>query len=379
MARKAFVCSLLACGAVLAGLADVPVWNALGDRKATVAFFAEHEYGVRPVERPPHLAFEAEEPDAVVMDGAAVRKRVRVTYGGKYGTNSFVVTAFVPAKVKSPAPAFLLICNRDPAENIDPTRTKKSGFWPAEEIVRRGYAAIAFYNGDIAPDRNTGNTVGVFACFEDVNEKYRPLNRWGTISAWAWGASRVMDWVETEPTLDARHVAVVGHSRGGKTALWTAATDVRFAMACVNNSGCSGAKLNRMELPKSEHIVDIFRTFPFWFCPRYTEAVNRDTEVPWDQHQLLATVAPRLLCVASATEDHWAGQRGEFESCRLASPAWEAVGKKGLCTDAFPKPDAPIQAGDVSYHLRTGKHDLSSYDWGVYMDFADKHGWTKKR
>jgi len=369
-----FAAVLLACAAN----ADVPEWNALGDRTATCAFFAEHEFGVRPVERPSCLTFAPDEPDVIMMDGAAVRKRVRITYGGKYGTNSFVVTAFVPRK-DAPVPAFLLICNSKPSVRTDHTRRVKDGFWPAEEIVRRGYAAITFFNGDVAPDRNTDNTVGVFECFDNVRCGMRPLNRWGTISAWAWGASRVMDWIETEPTLDARRVAVVGHSRGGKTALWTAATDMRFAMACVNNSGCSGAKLNRMDLPKSEHVVDIVKRFPYWFCPRYRESVNREAEMPWDQHQLLATVAPRLLCVASATEDHWAGQRGEFESCRLASPAWEVQGAKGLGTNEFPPPDRPIQLGDVSYHLRTGKHGLTSYDWGVYMDFADKHGWTEKR
>jgi len=373
---KTGMCVLAGFSAAVS-LAEVPAWNALGDRETTVGFFAEHEFGVRPVERPAQLSFSPVEPDAVMMEGAAVRKRVRIAYGGPRGTNSFIVTAFVPTARKASSPSFLLICNRDPVENCDPTRTKKSDFWPAEEIVRRGYAAIVFYNGDIAPDRDYGNTRGVFPCFEDVSEQYRPVNRWGTISAWAWGASRVMDWIETEPSLDARRVAVVGHSRGGKTALWTAATDVRFAMACVNESGCGGAKLNRADLPESEHIVDIVKRFPFWFCPRYIEAVNRDADLPWDQHQLLATVAPRLLCVGSAQGDPWAGPLGEFESCRLASPAWEATGRKGIGVKAFPEPEVPIQVGDISYHLRRGRHGLTSYDWSVYMDFADRHGWTK--
>ena len=180
--------------------------------------FTAEEYGRRPVERPAALAFETAEPDKVMMDGKALRKRIRVMYAGPYGGGSFVFTAFIPRQDR-PAPAFLLICNRDPDENIDPERTTKSGFWPAEEIVERGYAAIAFWNGDIAPDRNTGNQIGVFAAFDDVAANTRKADSWGTLSAWAWGASRVMDWIETEPSLDAKHVAVVGHSRGGKTAL----------------------------------------------------------------------------------------------------------------------------------------------------------------
>lgn len=355
-------------------LAEVPAWNAMSPQ-ATYDWFMDQEYGVRPkgVDKPQHLRFSSIVPDKVMMDGAAVRKRVRIEYGGRYGTNSFAVTAFIP-RTKGPHPAFVLICNRAPEDNIDPERIRKIDFWPAEELVARGYAAIAFYNGEVAPDLNSGCTEGVFACFERKRE-YRPRNSWGTLSAWAWGASRVLDWIETEPTLDAKHVAVVGHSRGGKTALLAGVTDKRFAMACVNDSGCSGAKFNRLDLPKSEHLKDICSVFPFWFCGNYIRWVNRDAEIPCDQHQFLALMAPRLVAVASGSEDDWAGPRGEYESCVRASGAWEAQGVKGFVSDGFPAPDTPQQEGSVSYHLRTGKHGLTGYDWKCYMDFADRHGW----
>ena len=380
--RVAFLGVGLFCGVATAGtryLSDVPAWNALGTREEGVRLFKEKVFGVRSVERPKNLAFSFDAPDRVMMDGAALRKLVRISYGGPFGTNSFRAVAFIPktASAEKPVPAFVLICNRDPGEDIDPERVKKSGFWPAEEIVRRGFAAIAFFNGEIALDRNTGNTDGVFACFEDVTVEYRPKNRWGDISAWAWGASRVMDWIETEPTLDARHVAVVGHSRGGKTALLAGVTDRRFAMACSNDSGCSGAKLNRLDLPKSEHLADICSVFPYWFAPNYIRWVNLDAEMPCDQHQFLALMAPRLVAVASASEDAWAGQRGEYESCVRASGAWEAQGLKGFVSDGFPQPDTAQQAGSVSYHLRAGKHNLTLFDWTRYMDFADRHGWRR--
>ena len=355
-------------------LSDVPDWNAKSAEE-TRQWFLDQEYGVRPkgADKPAHLKFATACPDRVMMDGTAVRKRICIEYGGKYGTNAFAVTAFIPNR-KGPHPAFVLICNRDPAENIDPERVKKIDFWPAEEIVARGYAAIAFYNGDVAPDYNCGNTEGVFASFER-KRPYRLRNGWGTLSAWAWGASRVMDWIATEPTLDARHVAVVGHSRGGKTALLAGVTDRRFAMACVNDSGCSGAKLNRLDQPKSEHLADICSVFPYWFAPNYIRWVNRDAEMPFDQHQFLALMAPRLVAVASASEDAWAGPRGEYESCLCASGAWEAQGLKGFVTDGFPPPDTAQQEGSVSYHLRAGKHNLTLFDWNRYMDFADRHGW----
>ena len=343
-------------------------------RPAIKELFEEQVYGRRPVERPPHLVFSLAEPDAVMMDGAAVRKRIRCEYGGKYGTNSFVFTAFIP-RVGRPSPSFVFICNRNPDENIDPTREKKSGFWPAEEIVRRGYAAIAFWNGDITPDRYHGNTLGVFAAFEDVNRMYRTAKGWGVLSAWAWGASRVLDWIETESTLDAQHVAVIGHSRGGKTALVAAAWDERFAMACSSCSGTGGAKLNHVDLPSSEHIRDSVRSRSFWYCHNYKTWANLDHMAPFDQHMLVAMIAPRLVCIGSATEDPHAGPYGEYCTARYASYIWTIFGRKGFVSEGFPSPNTPQQQGDISYHIRDGKHDLTAYDWGVYMDFADAHGW----
>ena len=360
---------------------DVATWE--GKRRAEILEFFTHEvYGRRPVGRPADLAFTAAEPDKVMMDGQAVRKRVRASWSGPHGTWSFVFTAFIPRAATQtggvPVPAFILICNRPPDENIDPTREKKSFFWPAEEIVDRGYAALAFYNGDLAEDRkNSAGTNGVYRIYGP-----RGTDGWGALSAWAWGASRVMDWIETQPSLDAKHVGVVGHSRGGKTALLAGVTDPRFALACSNDSGCSGAKLNHINLPKSESIRAIHRAFPYWFSPVYAKWVGRETEMPFDQHEWIALMAPRLVAIASATKDDWAGQLGEFQAARLASPAWELYGKKGLVAPENPptvgnRPTDGLvcQEGSVSYHIRPGKHTLSTYDWHRYMDFADRHGW----
>ena len=343
-------------------------------------FFAEM-FGKRPagVDRPSVLRFEKAEPDREMMDGKAVRKRIRCTYGGRYGVTNFVFTAFIP-KAEKPSPAFLLICNRKPDDNIDPTRAKLSYFWPAEEIVNRGYAAIAFWNGDLAPDdKNPVFTNGVYTIYGD-----RGPDSWGALSAWAWGASRVMDWIETEPTLDARHVGVVGHSRGGKTALVAGVTDRRFAMACSNCSGCSGAKLNHIDLPKSESVRVITRAFRHWFSLKYDAWADREREMPYDQHEWIALMAPRLVAIASASKDDWAGQLGEFHAARLASPAWELYGKKGLVAPENPPTvgDRPAdglayQEGCISYHIRPGTHTLSAYDWHRYMDFADRHGWRE--
>jgi hypothetical protein len=305
-----------------------------------------------------------------MMGGRSLRKRIVLRYSGPGGAGAIRVTAFIP-KAARPAPAFLLICNR-PEKNIDPARVEKSPFWPAEELVARGYAALAFYNGDVDPDTFDGFTNGVHGVFQP-DPRARTADSWGTIAAWAWGASRVMDWIETEALLDAKRVAVVGHSRGGKTALWCGATDTRFALTVSNDSGCGGAKLNRMELPKSESIDRITTAFPHWFCETFKRYGANPDALPLDQHMLIALLAPRLAYVASASADDWAGQPGEFRSCQLASPVWQLYGLKGLDGDAFPPPDTPLHGGCVGYHLRTGKHDLTLYDWQRYMDFADKH------
>ena len=359
---------------------DVATWE--GKRRAEIReFFTREVYGRRPVGRPADLRFEAVEPDRTMMDGTALRKRIRASWTGPHGAWSFVFTAFIPKSAVAggaPAPAFLLVCNRSPDGNIDPTRVKKSDFWPAEEIVARGYAALAFYNGDLAQDkRNPAGTNGVYRI-----DGPRGEDGWGALSAWAWGASRVMDWIETEPTLDAKHVGVVGHSRGGKTALLAGVTDPRFAMACSNDSGCSGAKLNHIKLPKSESVAAITRAFRHWFSPAYGKWAGRELEMPYDQHAWIALMAPRLVAVGSATKDDWAGQLGEFHAARLASPAWELYGRKGLVAPETPPTvgDRPAdglvcQDGFVSYHIRTGAHTLAAYDWHRYMDFADRHGW----
>ena len=357
-----------------AKVTSVETWEKVR-RPELLDVFLANEYGRRPVERPDTLKFELAEPDKPMMDGKAIRKRVRVSWKGPLASQSFVFTAFIPVTAKErPAPGFILICNRPASENIDPERVKKSEFWPAEEIVSRGYAALAFWNGDVAPDDPKGNcSKGVHACWA----KERTADSWGALSAWAWGASRVLDWVETEPLLDAKHFGVVGHSRGGKTSLLAGATDTRFAMACVNNSGCSGAKLNHIVLPKSESIARITKVFPHWFCLNYRQFSGKEFEMDFDQHMLVALMAPRAVAIASASGDAWAGQRGEYASALLASPAWELYGKKGLVSSGFPNPGEARQDGTVSYHFRPGKHNLTLHDWNRYMDFADRLGWKR--
>lgn len=321
-------------------------------------WFFENEYGVLPAAaEAPDVTFEDVAPPRPAFGGIAVERRVRVSCKGPCGAFAFEFLSFIPVK-ESPSPAFLLIATRDiHDQGNDFAQIQETGYWPAEEIVRRGYATAAFFNHDVVADTYTPETAfasGVFAAFEKPSE--RTPQSWGALRAWAWGASRVLDWMEGEPAIDASRVAVVGHSRGGKAALVSGVADPRFAMVCSNCSGTGGARIMHIDLPKSEPWTSwAYFGVQYWFAPAAT-----DPGISWethDQHQFLALVAPRLLCVRSKTLDDWAGPDGERECVRLAKPAWELYGA----------------GGNIAYSIAEGRHSLDRRDWAAYMDFAERH------
>ena len=345
----------------------------LRSRAEMLDFFERNVFGRVPeAARNPALTFEAIAPDAPAMEGRAVRRRIRIRYAGPGGEGHFDLLAFIPADATAdePVPAALLLCNRDLTENLDPERIRRTPFWDAERIVERGWAALALHTGSVVPDNADGFDGHLQSLFLAPGDTKRP-DSWGTLAAWAWCGSRAMDWIETEPRIDSRRVMVAGHSRGGKTALWCAAEDERFAMAVSNCSGCGGAKLNRVSLPNSEHIGQLVSGFPHWFCGNFAQFAGRDGALPFDQHWLVALLAPRLAYVSSATLDPWAGQPGEFLVLKAAAPAWRAAGRGGLPDDTeFPAPDTPVFGDGVGYHIRSGHHTIESSDWDHWLDFA---------
>ena len=344
-------------------------------RPEIVKTLQEQEYGVRPIERPADLAFSETAAPEACYGGKAVRKRIRATYSGPGGKGEMNFSVWIPT-AKRLAPVFIHSSPR-PSETADDINGPRPVYWlPVDDIVSRGFAVAAYCNQEVAADWPGPDvaTSGVFKVFGPQDASKRGPTEWGILSAWAWGMSRILDWVETEPLLDAKRAAAVGLSRNGKTALVAGAFDTRFALTISCCSGCSGAKLNHMQLWESESIKAIM-VAKKWFCPNYKQYVGRDRKMPFDQHWLLALVAPRLIYVSSASEDAWAGQRGEFAALELASPAWRLYGMPGLIAHGFPKADVPLHAGNAAYHLRTGLHDITRYDWQCYMDFAEGKGW----
>jgi predicted phosphodiesterase len=307
----------------------------------------------------------SEDPGA--MSGTATLKRIAITTTNGSRRHRFEVTLFLP-NARRPAPVFLLLNNRPPT-NTDSMRKEKSGFWPAEDMIARGYAIAALQVGELAPDDNGKFRDGILSVLDDP-ARPRPPDAWGALAAWAWGASRAMDYFETDPRIDAKHVAVVGHSRGGKAALWAGAEDERFALVISNESGEGGAALTRRNF--GETLGRITTTFPYWFADRYKSFAGREAELPVDQHMLIALMAPRAVYVASADEDLWSDPRGEFLSLAQSSPVFALWGDPVVRAEDMPALERPLVSGRRAYHVRRGPHNLTPYDWARFADFADR-------
>jgi len=345
-------------------------------RPQTLELFRKFVYGRPPIEAP-KVSFDVVQTDPKALDGHATLKRVRITSADSAGKSfTFEAAVMIPNSRSSPVPTFLLINNRSVA-SADPSRAKKDEFWPVEEIIARGYATAVFRTVDVDPDKDgpkarAAGVRGVWPAGGGVVGH----DAWGTIGSWAWGASRVLDYLRTDPAIDGDRVAVIGHSRGGKTALWAGAQDQRFALVCANCSGRGGASLSRRRF--GETVAAINKGFPYWFCENFKQFDNREDQLPVDQHQLLALIAPRGLCVADADADFWADQRGEFLSLVGAGQVYALYGFEGFKPDEMPPLETPLIRGPMGYHIRRGIHNLTLYNWDRYMDFAD-HLWSGEK
>jgi hypothetical protein len=334
-------------------------------RPELMELFRTNVYGRIP-SAPYKMDFKVINQDTKAINGSATMKQVDITISAEKESLIIHLNLFLPNNIPKPVPVFLLICNRS-SDNIDPTRKVKSEFWPAEEVIARGYGIAAFSNADIDPDNFDEFRNGIHGIMDKVP---RPDDAWGTLAAWGWGASRCMDYFVSDKDIAKDKVAVVGHSRGGKTALWAGAEDQRFAMVVSNESGAGGAAIARRQF--GETVSRLNTSFPHWFCTNYRKYNNNEDTLPVDTHELLALVAPRALYIACASEDLWGDPKGCYLALYNSLPVFRLLGIKSELPQAVPPLDKQIINGEVAFHIRSGEHGLKLQDWNFFMDFADK-------
>ena len=360
-------------------------------RRAEIRALLESQMFGRAPARPADLTFAVDSIDKAALGGRAVRRELSIKARGL----SLHLLLYLPTNATGPVPVFVgLGFNPNQSVSADPgialagtwvqnketklielqpaqedSRGSAASRWQLDMLLARGFGLATMYYGDIEPDIIGAMKRGVRGTYLKPGQEAPDASDWGAIAAWAWGLSRAADYLETDKGVDAGRMALVGHSRLGKTALWAGAMDTRFGIVISNDSGEGGAAISRRVF--GETLADLNNRFPHWFCGNYKQYTGHEGEMPFDSHMLLALIAPRPLYVATAEEDQWADPKGEFLAAVAASEVYELLGKKGVGTVAMPPVNQPV--GDaVRYHVRTGKHDITAYDWRQYLDFAER-------
>ena len=392
-------------------------WNE-NRRPEILRLFQNHVYGYSPkadeLEEFHQISYEAS-----VLQDLAVRKEVTILFEGQAEDFAIHVLLYIPNQAPKPVPAFLglnfngnhtihpesgislhkqwqkLGRNFTPRQILpsEETRGLDRRRWPVEKILKRGYAIATAYYGDLEPDFPGGWRYGIRSALRVRPEALKSAaegfqstvitaadcrgappwaspNEWGAIGAWAWGISRIMDYLERDSDILPTKIILLGHSRLGKTALWAGAQDDRFAIVISNNSGCGGAALSRRCFGETVKLMNLFN--PHWFCGNFKNYNDKEGELPVDQHMLIGLIAPRPLYVASASEDRGADPRGEFLSAWHADPIYALFGLTGLGVEQMPGLNEPV-GETIGYHIRAGKHEMTDYDWNQFLCFADRH------
>jgi hypothetical protein len=364
---------------------DAKSWSSQR-RPEILSLYETEVFGKSPA-APAKLNCEVKNVEKGALGGKADRKVVTVYFGDTRGGPKMDLLVYLPAGAKKAVPVFLglsfsgiyAVAN-DPGvplaphwvrgvkeESPESSRGSAAQRWQVEKILAAGYGLATVDYNEIEPDFVGGMKYGIRPLYFKPGQTEPAADEWGAIAAWGWAASRAMDYLEKDKAVDASRVALFGHSRLGKTALWAGARDTRFSIVIANESGEGGAAISRRNY--GERTKDLNARFPHWFDGNFKKYDAREDEMPFDSHMLMSLIAPRGLYVASAEEDQWSDPRGEFLGAANASPVWALFARKGIGTMEMPGLHQPV--GDhVRYHIRAGKHDVTAYDWEQYLKFA---------
>jgi len=355
-------------------------------RAEVLELFAANIYGHNPTP-PKQLHYEVFDTDQNGLGGKAIRKQITIYFSDKKEGPKEELLLFIPKNSRKPAPVFLIlsftgnhIAAKDPAIKLT-TSWSRTGEkqQPAEDsrgraqldterIISRGYAFATINYADIEPDFKGGYVSGIRPLFAKAGQTSPLEGEWGAIGAWSFGLSRALDYLEKDKDVDARRVVIVGHSRLGKTVLWTGAIDPRFAMVISSCSGEGGASLSRRDY--GERIRNLVTNFPYWFTSTYQRFADNENALPVDMHELITLIAPRPVYVTAGETDRWADPKGEFLACVSAGPVYRLLGGEDLGTIDMPALDQPIMKS-IAFHIHTGGHAITTFDWEQFLKFAD--------
>jgi hypothetical protein len=366
-------------------VADAKAW---GNRRRPeiLALYETEVFGKSPA-KPAKLTYEVKSVEKAALSGTAERKLVTIYFGETHAGPKMDLLIYLPAAATKPVPVILALSfapvhtiANDPGVPLadawvknekkpaaEASRGSASAQWQVDKILAAGYGLAVFYYGDVEPDFVGGMQYGIRPLFFKSGQMQPAPDEWGAIAAWGWGASRAMDYLEKDSSVDSTKVALMGHSRLGKAAIWAGARDTRFSIVISNESGEGGAAISRRDY--GERTTDLNTHFPHWFDGNFKKYNGREDEMPFDSHMLLSLIAPRGLYVASAEEDRHSDPRGEFLGAAYASAAWQLFARKGIGTMEMPGLHQPV-GEHVRYHIRAGKHDVTAYDWEQYLKFA---------
>jgi hypothetical protein len=345
-------------------------------RPQILSLFANLVYGRVPSpESPIETEVHVLNVDKDFMQGKATRKRIALCFKNRNGRAAMTILIYVPNKAAKSVPAFMILAWEDARSSgmdADPKSPGKlKNGWPLGDFLDRGYAVVSVYQQDLVGHNEVQFERGIHPLFYGKGQSFPKAYEWGVITAIGWGAMRALDYLETDKDIDARKVAIMGHSKLGKATLWAAAQDQRFALAISAESGCAGASLWRRR--SGETLEKMVTRFPYWLCRNAWKFANHEDDLPVDQHMLLALIAPRPVYVCSGVEDTWADPRGEYLSAWHAGTVYRLLGRKGLTSEKSPPVGTAITRSDVGYHIRQGGHSVEPYDWQRFLEFADYH------